>query len=95
MLLRKAYIWTTLEYAPNKIIAYSDENGNELHVIHDWKVVHTIMDLAPGNGSKDDFVPLPNFDLDKFPFLVTSGKESFGLINVKAFEIDDLVKGSA
>ena len=74
MLMRKSYIWNAFEFAPNRIIAFSDENGNELHIIQDWKVVATIKDPSPGNTNKDDIIAFPNFDLEKFPFLLATGK---------------------
>ena len=43
-LLKHSYVWSSLEYAPNKFIMYTDENGNELYIVHDWKVISVIDD---------------------------------------------------
>ena len=94
MLLIGEYIWTIYEFAPNRMIVYSDEDGHLLFIIHDFKVIMTIREPMSGNGSKDWIKPLPQFDLDKYPFLIVSGKETFSLINVKTGTIEDMIKGS-
>jgi hypothetical protein len=95
MLLKGEYIWTISEFAPNRMIVYSDEDGHLLFIINNWKVVMTIKEPMSGNGSKDWIRPLPNFDINKYPFLVCAGKETFSLLNVKTGTIEDMIKGSA
>ena len=50
MVLKGEYCWSTYEFAPNKLITYSDEAGHLLFVIHYFKVIRTIVEASPGNG---------------------------------------------
>ena len=39
--------------------------------------------------------PMPNFDVDDFPFIISSGRESINLINIKTYSIEQLIVQSA
>lgn len=69
--------------------------SQDLLIVVDWKVIYEIGDNAPGNTEKFWHIPLPGFDIETFPFLMTSGKESYNLINVKDGTMFELVKGTA
>jgi hypothetical protein len=94
MLLKGEYVWTIYEFAPNKMMFYSDEDGHLLFIVDNWKVVMTIKEPSSGNGSKDWIRPLPQFDINKYPFLIVAGKETFSLVNIKNGTIEDMIKGS-
>ena len=64
-------------------------------VIDDWTVLHTIVDPVPGNNTKDWLSLLPSFDVETFPFVVSSGKNTFNLVNVKTGDMSVLISGSA
>ena len=76
------YVNSGREVAPNRIICFADVVKNLL-IVQDWKVIHEISEPEPGNTEKFWQEPLPGFDLDYFPFLLTSGKESYNIVNVK------------
>ena len=63
----------------------------DLVIIHNWEVVSVIYKIQPGNITKHWFAPLPDFDIETYPFLVCSGRENFMLINVERFTIEQLV----
>ena len=66
-----------------------------LLIVQDWKVIHEIEDPVPGNTEKFWQLPLPGFDMVDFPFLISSGKESYNLVNVNDGTMQPLIKGSA
>ena len=51
--------------------------------------------MQPNNHSKYFIAPFPNFDMKAFPFLVCSGSESFSLINVRDFKMQNLIHASS
>ena len=58
----------------------------DLLVIRDWQAVKRITCYSPMNKDKYCLEPLPGFDIEEFPFIVSSGRESISLINVKEGE---------
>ena len=64
-------------------------------LIDGWQAVHRLEDADPGNFEKYWQCKLPHFDLDTFPFLVTSGQQSFNLINVRDYRMEVLILASA
>ena len=38
---------------------------------------------------------MPSFDMDSFPFIVSYGRNSFDLVNLKTGLVESLIKGSA
>ena len=83
------------EYAPNSLLAYSADVSQVLLIIHDWKVLHVIADVEPGNTNKFWLEPLPGFDADSFPLILTSGNETYNLVNVREARMYQLVQGSS
>ena len=82
ILLKQFIIRSLVEFSPNKILAHYYPNN--LLIIKDWEKVHYIDCSAnPGNVDKLCLVPMPGFDEENFPFIVSSGHESLNLINVK------------
>ena len=47
ILLLTEYTDSVYEYAPDRLLAYSKYSG--LLIIHDWKVLHVLLDVEPGN----------------------------------------------
>ena len=47
--------------------------------------------MNPGNTDKFWLEPVPGFDVETFPFIVSSGHESLNLINVKECRHEVLV----
>ena len=81
MLISDELIYEVLEYARNKMVA--SVSPTDLLVIHDWSIVHRIVDPQPGNVQKYELLRFPNFDLATFPFILCRGHESINLVNVK------------
>ena len=67
----------------------------QLVILHDWKVIHYISDPSVGNGEKYWHWTLPGFTNTDFPFVLTSGKECYSLVNVKEGTAFPLIKGTA
>ena len=76
------------------MIVYSSENGHKLFVIFHFKVIKTICEPISGNGELYWIRSLPQFDIEKYPFLLVSGAKSFSLINVKTGTIEGMIQGS-
>ena len=55
----------------------------DLLLIVDWRLYSYISDEHKGNHYKTWFAPLPDFNVETFPFIVVSGRESFNLVNLK------------
>ena len=64
----------------------------DLLILHNWKVIKQIVDKQAGNLDKFWIDKLPGFDLDTFPFLVCSGRETFNLINVTKGKMYPLIQ---
>ena len=64
----------------------------DLLLLDNWQVTGYITDSQKGNLYKTWIAPLPDFDLDTFPFLVVSGRESFNLVNLKVRQMQILVQ---
>ena len=55
-------------------------------------ITKRIEDPDEGNGQKFWFSPLPEFDVETFPFVISSGLETFKIVNVKTGYMQDLIK---
>ena len=64
-------------------------------IVKNWNKIHTIADPNPLNTGKNSILCLPNFHVETFPFLVSSGTHSFNLINVKEGSTEELIKASS
>ena len=65
--------------------------GIQLLMIHDWEVVKVFDDPNLGN-SKYAVCAMPGFHIDEFPFLVTNGRVSINLLNVKEKEMQVFIQ---
>ena len=81
ILLKHEVVKGILQFSPNKHLIHI--YPKDLLLIHDWIVVHKIIDTAPGNITKNWLCEIPGFHEDEFPFVVCSGYETANLINVK------------
>ena len=81
-----------IEYARNKIVV--SLHPTDLLMIENWKPVKVIFRMMPNNHSKCYLAPFPNFDMKDFPFLVCSGSESYSLINVRDYKMQNLINAS-
>ena len=64
-------------------------------VIDDWKITAVIHDSNTINSEKYWISKLPDFDIEEFPFLIVSGRESFNLINIVRATCQPLIKASS
>lgn len=83
VLLKKENVRAILEYALNKMLVHV--SPKDLLIFHDWECVKLISEPSIGNIQKHWLCPFGDFDVESFPFVVTSGGESFSLVNVKTF----------
>lgn len=89
MLLKKELVNGMLEFAPNKLVMFI--NPTDLLIANNWQVVNIIKDPRAGNCMKQWLQPLPGFDSEQFPFIVTSGKQSYNLVNLKTYNMQVLI----
>ena len=94
ILLKCEYVQTCYEFAPKKLLMYAEVRF-KLLVVEDWKITHEIEDLNVGNGEKYWHCALPGFNMRYFPFVLTSGKEWYSLVNVKDGTASPFIKGTA
>ena len=59
------------EYAPNKILALT--LGNCMFILHDFSVIKFIDDQNYDNIEKNQPKLIPNFDEERFPFILLAG----------------------
>ena len=89
MLMREEVL-SLIEYERNKLLVHICPK--DLLVIHDWRSVRLIVEPSPGNVSKFLLMKMPTFNVETFPFLICSGRQSLNLVNIKEFSIKILVK---
>lgn len=92
MLIRNECVDSVYEFKEDNLLVYVRP---DFLVIKDWQVIHEVADPVPNNTEKYWQSPLPSFHPDAFPFLVSSGKETFNLLNVQTGLMEVLVEGSA
>ena len=91
MFLENQLIETVLEFAKNKMIISLGLISYFL-IIEDWLPLRRIHDVDKlSNFEKHYIQPLPEFDDELFPFLVSSGASTFTLINTKTFKMNTFV----
>ena len=71
ILLKREYVDSLLEYAPNHLIVTI--KPKDLLIVVNWKVTHLIVDFELENIDKFMLKSMPGFDLETFPFIVCSG----------------------
>ena len=55
----------------------------DILLVQDWKMVKRIKDPNTHNKEKDWLALIPGFDENDFPFVITSGFETFNIVNIK------------
>ena len=93
MLLKKEQVTAIYEFAVNRLIM--SIAPRDLLITHNWQVAHIIQDPRAENIGKKWICPLPTFDKDLFPFIVTSGRNEFSLVNLKTHSVQTLIKTKA
>ena len=92
MLIYNEYVNSICEFVENQFLI--SVLPTDLLVVSGWTVLHTVVDPVPGNIEKFWLSPPPQFDLENFPFVVSSGQISFNLVNVKTGEMGVFIDGS-
>ena len=92
MLLKNEGVYSILEFAANRMII--SVQLTDFLIAHDWQVVNCISDRNLGNTQKCWMALLPGFDQETFPFIISSGFESFNLINVNEYTQEPLIHAS-
>ena len=64
------------------MLIFSIANG-DLIIAENWQKVRLIEETNLENTDKCWLSTIPGFDFDSFPFLVSSGSQTYNLINVK------------
>jgi len=82
------------EFTAKKLLVYAKRSGLLL-IFHDWKVIHEISDSDAGNTYKDWQSPFPGFHVDSFPFVITSGLEFYGLLNLNSGVLQKMIKATS
>ena len=82
ILLKDEIVWSVFEYGPNCMLL-SLNNTPDLLMVEHLESVRVITDSDQGNQFKYWIGPLPGFNLETFPFLISAGQKTFSLINVK------------
>ena len=80
MLLKNEDVDGILEFAEGQFLLSC--LPNTLLVVKNWSVAHIITDESSRNIGKNMLVTMPGFCVDDFPFVLSSGRNSFNLINV-------------
>ena len=92
LLFKTEAIQGACEYAKNQFIFYGRQE--HLFLVKDWEVTRRINDPDSKNINKYSLSPLEGFDLDTFPFVVTSGESTFNLVNVRTGHMEVLIKAA-
>lgn len=89
MLIQNEYVASVHEFAENNLLVYAKP---DFLVVKDWEVVHTIAEPSSGNFQKWWQSCLPGFHPESFPFVVSSGVETFNLVNTQEAKMEVLVQ---
>ena len=60
-------------------------------LVEDWRATKIIKDPRSGNILKQWLCPMPGFDLEEVPFVLSSGSESFNIVNLKTYFMQALI----
>ena len=94
LLLKDEIVWSVFEYAPNCMLL-SLNNTPNLLMVENLKTIRVITDSDKTNNYKYWIAPLPGFNMDTFPFLVSAGAKAFSLINVKQQKLEKLINATS
>ena len=64
-------------------------------IVEDWKTTKIIKDSRSNNRLKQWLHPMPGFDVENFPFIISSGMESFNIVNLKTCFMQALIETPA
>ena len=78
ILFKTEAIQGVCEYAEDHFMFYGRQE--HLFLVKNWKVIRRINDFDTKNINKYSLNPFPGFDLEKFPFIVSSGESTFNII---------------
>lgn len=92
ILFKTEAIQGVCEYAPNKFIFYGRQE--HLFLVDNWRVTKRINDPDSKNINKYSINMFEGFNLEAFPFIVTSGESTFNLVNVKTGHMEVLIKAA-
>ena len=70
-----------LEFGKNKL--FVTVWNTCMFLIYDWVNVKCIIDPDRSNTYKSNAFLVPDFDLEKFPFIAVCGKSNLSLLNVR------------
>ena len=94
-LLKNEMISEMLEFAYNKIVATS---ASDTFIIHDSKVVQIIRrpDALKTTPMANTFrlATVPEFDVVKFPFVISATGSGYNIINVSSASVSPLLKSA-
>ena len=80
------------EYARNHFVFYGRQE--HLYLVKDWSVTRRINDPDSKNINKYSINMFEGFDIETFPFVVTSGESTFNIVNVKTGHMEVLIKAA-
>ena len=79
-----------MEYAPNKFVAHALPAS--ILVVYKQKVIRRIDDPNLKNSEKNLLMLIPDFNEEKFPFILSTGNETLNLVNLHTSKTQALVK---
>ena len=90
LLLSQEIVNATFEYATEQMIV--SLAMTDLLIVREWNPIKLIMRNSEGNINKFNFLPLPGFNVGKYPFIICSGFEHISLINVRELFMQVFIK---
>jgi len=84
MLIKNEYVKAVYAFSLNGLIVTL---RIDLLILRNWTVIQYIKDPVPANIEKCWLSIPPFFDTDEFPFIITSGRVSYNLVNLKSGQI--------
>ena len=93
ILLNNEYVSSICEYAQDSLLVFC--NPVDCLVVVDWNPVRRIVETEPGNVDKNWQQVIPSFDQDESPFIITSGRQKYSVLNVSSAQFESLIEGSA
>ena len=79
-----------LEYDKDKLLVTSE--FTYMFLFFDWKTVIKIEDPNEANVFKTHMFPLPNFNVDNFPYIAVIGELNLSILNIKTRIHKPLIK---
>ena len=70
-----------IEYEPNRL--FITGLPTHMYLVNEWENVKLIEDPNYANSYKTYAFPIPDFNVESFPFLAVCGSENLSIFNVK------------